>query len=297
MAPPAPPSLARGVVLMTAADSAAALQASATAPSSLQLQRSSGVVTIHAGQTAVVRVVSVSTSRCETVGVSGVITQALFSAVGSCGGVGLTAIIGPASTDGSLLFALTTSSASQELVEGAFPNYTVRLDDGLYDFDFDDVVLSVTINAACPSDLIGDPLLESAAVRTGLSDALAASHPELPPGSRTEVAGLTWRRADGTYFTSLVPTAPGNTECHLDADFAAGVQNPPEPGAQPAAKFHTHPPSRESPRTGAWARREYATRSSLVTGVWFHKPHPIVTVAVVTLTGTAGPQTAFRCTS
>ncbi len=131
MAPPAPPSLARGVVLMTAADSAAALQASATAPSSLQLQQSSGVVTIHAGETAVVRVVSVSTSRCETVGVSGVITQALFSAVGSCGGVGLTAIIGPASTDGSLLFALTTSSASQELVEGAFPNYTVRLDDGL----------------------------------------------------------------------------------------------------------------------------------------------------------------------
>ncbi len=247
---PTPPSLGRRGALVTAQDSADALEAHSGAGIGIQSHQSSGVVAIHAGDMAVVTVVSASTARCESVGVFGVISQTLFSGVGSCGGVGRSTMIGPAPTDGSLFFALTSSSRSQALVDGQFPDYTVRLDDGLFDADFDDVILSVKIRTPCPPGSSGDAVLDALEASVGLVDALSTSRPDLPPGSRREVGGLVWQRADGTFFTSIVPPGPGTTECRFDGNFAEAGRRPPEPGAVAVAKFHTHPHLHDDPVYG-----------------------------------------------
>lgn len=118
----------------------------------VQAQESSVTITISEGADAVVTVTSASTARCETVGVSGAINDSdIFPlGIGGCGGgesdnVGQVVTIGPAAADGILDFSISSSSASQSIVSGEFPSYTVAMDDGLFDFDFDDVVLSVEV--------------------------------------------------------------------------------------------------------------------------------------------------------
>lgn len=101
---------------------------------------------IGAGQSAVITVRSVETSRCESVAVRGVITQVLFENVGACGGIGRTITIGPAAAAGFLHFYFSTSnSSSDSTLEDRAPDYTVGIDDGIYDQDFDDVILSVAL--------------------------------------------------------------------------------------------------------------------------------------------------------
>ncbi len=130
-------------------------------------------------------------------------------------------------------------------VPGGDPNpapvcYDLRALAG-YGYDFQE-------QPPCPAT--GDSLLDSPDVRAGLLDALKASHPDLPPGSRVEVGGLIWRRPDGTFFTSVVPPGPTTTECHFDGNYAEGVLHPPEPGAQAVGKFHTHPSQAKDPVYG-----------------------------------------------
>lgn len=146
-------------VLQSAEDSAAALRAwqvrqsqSGASTSLAQVQALAGV-SVSAGDAVVVTVTSANTGRCEQVDVQGAISQGLFAQVGTCNGVpynygvGQTVTIGPATVDGVLTFGLPLAGGGASLVSGAYPAYTVALDDAMYDFDYNDVVLKVEIQS------------------------------------------------------------------------------------------------------------------------------------------------------
>lgn len=154
---PLAPSPARAPRLMTSADSAAYLASGAAGSSPTLSAEAAVAIMIHAGESATVTVTSASTSRCETIGVSGAIQDGdIFPlGIGGCGGtesdnVGQVVTIGPAAADGTLSFSISSSPSSVARVGGSFPDYTVNLDDGLFDFDFDDVVLAVHVQASGP---------------------------------------------------------------------------------------------------------------------------------------------------
>ena len=112
-------------------------------------------IPVYEGDSVTVRVSGVSTARCEAVAVRGGITRTLFSAVGRCGspqsGLGQSVTLGPVSADGELTFYLTTvPSGGLARIAGNGPEYEVEIDDGLYDADYNDVVLAVTVHGAPP---------------------------------------------------------------------------------------------------------------------------------------------------
>jgi len=190
---------ASGQVSQAAKDSALAQAGPETR---LATPLSSAVVEIHEGDRAVVTVASASTSRGEQVAVQGVITQLLFSCVGGCGtsesdNVGISTTIGPAPADGTLEFILPLAAGGTGLarVSGAYPSYTVEMDDGLVDRDFNDVVLSVEITPAKDDcDLfqgpVSDPLLQNNDIQKALFELFQDSHPDAPNvHDRVEMAG------------------------------------------------------------------------------------------------------------
>lgn len=147
---------------MTPEDSTAFLAEGGGPTISPQSHETPGSIAIHEGESAIVTVTGAASARCETVGVSGVISNGnIFPlGIGGCSGpgiendgIGQVVTIGPAGADGSLAFSISSSPASQAIVGGMFPSYTVNLDDGLFDGDFNDVVLSVEIQASGPPTL------------------------------------------------------------------------------------------------------------------------------------------------
>jgi hypothetical protein len=118
-------------------------------------------IPVYEGDSVTVRVSGVSTARCEAVAVRGGLTRTLFSAVGRCGspqmGLGQSVTIGPVPADGELTFYLSTvPSGGLARITGSEPEYEVEMDDGLYDADFNDVVLAVTVHGA-PPELVCAP--------------------------------------------------------------------------------------------------------------------------------------------
>ena len=109
----------------------------------------------------------------------------------------------------------------------------------------------------CPPS--GDEVgaMDSQEVIDDLLDALAESNPDGPPGTRQEQAGIIWQRPNGSLFAAPVPTISA-TECTIEVDFAAGADQPPEPGAVGVAKYHTHPHSKREEVFGC--RDEKGTR-------------------------------------
>lgn len=202
-------------------------------------------VPIRAGEEAVVTVIGAETSRAEEVAVRGAIEADLFPCVGGCGtsdsdNVGATATVGPASSDGNLEFILPLGLVGTGVVrvEGSRPSFTVRMDDGIIDFDFDDVVLSVELREAedrCDffAGSVDDPLLEDDAVQRALFQLFEASVPE--EGGRFEMGGYIVERDDGLAF---VPASSNEDPRVCSSDFRSA--DLPE-GATLRAHVHTHP--------------------------------------------------------
>lgn len=89
-------------------------------------------------------------------------------------------------------------------------------------------------DCAKAGDPYPDPIVESAEVRKGMVDALNASGRE-PFGH--EVAGVIYRRPDGSYFTATLPDPTATTCTHAPTPYPA----PAHPDGIPVAVFHTHP--------------------------------------------------------
>ena len=152
-------------------------------------------IPIAAGQSAVITVRSVETSRCEAVAVSGVITQVLFENVGICGGIGRRVTIGPAATNGFLHFYFSTSSTSSDsTLEDRTPDYTVGIDDGIYDQDFDDVILSIALGMITGVDCgaVERGQTVTCQITTSVDTVLG-----------WQFAGVPWLQPDTFYVTSL----------------------------------------------------------------------------------------------
>lgn len=110
------------------------------------------VAPLRAGDRAVVTVTGVGTTRCERVAAAGAIAAVAFDSVGTCGGsesfgLGAQAALGPAPADGTLrlYLPLALGGAGLARVSGTYPDFRVAMDDGLFDGDFDDVVVSVRV--------------------------------------------------------------------------------------------------------------------------------------------------------
>lgn len=139
--------------LMTAEDSASYF-ASRPAPSGTATTSSVTSIPLKSGDSIVVSITSYECSgNPETVNVYGVISGIV--AAGSCDG-GLTGIqvtLGPASADGTIYFTATHQAFGEGpagQVSGTPPTYTVGLDDGAGDLDYNDVILSVHIVSSEP---------------------------------------------------------------------------------------------------------------------------------------------------
>jgi hypothetical protein len=239
------------VVLLTAADSAyfRANRFEALLPTSGPPQGSVNHLSISAGETITVTITS---AECSGVGdvmevqgpVSGVIST------DACQGTGASITLGPSSTDGALSFVLTDQrfGSGPFAVTGAYPDYTVYVEDGFGDGDYNDNILSVHFTPPnCPpsGDTLGIPggtahPLDDPAVRHGLKDALLNSNPNAAPGTgvKKEHGGVIWQRADGSMLTQDIPD-PNATECMWK--LPPGTLTPPEPNLVAIAKFHTHP--------------------------------------------------------
>ncbi len=215
-----------------------------------------GEVPVLNGAVVVVTVASASSGRCESVAVTGAFTQALFPEIGTCRyhllsyGVGQSVTLGPYTGTGIgiLRFTLPLVEGGRGLsyVTGEFPHFTVHMDDGMADRDYDDVVLSVRI---VPSDcnLLADPgavtdsLLMDPAVQQGMKDLWRDSNPLAPLDERREQGGYIARET-ATGELSVVPYAsnlsPAACTATLDgAEMQAIAAN----GKMVVGYFHTHP--------------------------------------------------------
>jgi hypothetical protein len=126
-------------------------------------------------------------------------------------------------------------------VSGFFPNFTVGMNDGYGDTDYNDVVISVQVVFHCPPTT--DSILDIDSVRLGFTDAMIRSNPNATPGTgqKREHGGLIWKAPDGHYYTQLV-FDPNATECTYNTSvLVAAAANPPIPSSQMMAMFHTHP--------------------------------------------------------
>lgn len=228
---------------MTPADSASYLLDS---PENRTASTAAAVTSISllAGDSLLISVVSTDCSgNPETVTVYGVISSIVASS--SCATLPGTVVkVGPATTNGTVSFKATHQSYGEGpsgQVSGFFPDFTVGMNDGYGDTDYNDVVISVHVIFHCPPT--SDPILNTDSVRLGLSDALIRSNPNAQPGSglKREYGGIIWRAPDGHIYTQLV-FDPNSTECTYDPQVlqqAAG--SPPIDSSEALATFHTHP--------------------------------------------------------
>jgi len=198
---------------------------------------SGGGIPIDSGDVVTVTIVS---AECSGVGdvlevhgpVSGVVST------DACFDVGASQTFGPSPSSGELTFTLTDQryGSGTFRVSGSYPHYTVEMEDGYGDGDFNDNILSVVFEAdSCPPT--GDPVLDDPGVRAGMSQLLEQSNPEASnQGDRVEKAGLIYRRPDGSvYLQPFVTQSPDN------CTFEWGVIQPVVDGDVLIARFHTHP--------------------------------------------------------
>ena len=205
--------------------------------STLVQASAAGGIPIDSGEIVTVTIVS---AECSGVGdvlevhgpVSGVVST------DACVEVGASRTFGPSPSDGELTFTLTDQrfGSGPFRVSGSFPNYTVEMEDGFGDGDFNDNVLSVVFEEPpCPPT--GDPVLDDPGVRSGMSDLFSQSNPDAPnQGDRIEKTGLIYRRPDGSvYLQPFVPQSPDN------CGFEWGIIEPVVGADALTGRFHTHP--------------------------------------------------------
>jgi hypothetical protein len=174
--------------------------------------------------------------------------------------------LGPSPSDGILDFVLTDPRYGRGpyAVTGTYPDYTVYVEDGFGDLDYNDNILSCHFTPAnCPPS--GDQVLDDPAARHQFRGGLNASNPNASPGSgqKKEHGGIVWKRPDNTYLFEDIPD-PGATECHYT--LPGGNHPPPESGMIPAGGWHTHPHTNNQKMYGC----DPATMWSQVPGD--HKP-------------------------
>jgi|GEM_PF-4289770 len=179
--------------LRTPADSAAALRRNLALWNSGargSLSAAAAGIPVQAGQRLVITVTGAESSRCEDVSVTGAINELVLHEVGGCYGnpnygIGKTATTSAAAADGTVDVIMSTGAGGTGLsqISGSYPDYTVALDDGLYDADYNDVVLSVHVEG-------GSKLkVECTAVTRGESTTCTAS---APGGTAFTVTGWTF---------------------------------------------------------------------------------------------------------
>ena len=201
-------------------------------------------ISLLAGDSLLVTVVSTDCSGDpETVRAYGVISGTLASS--SCATLPGTVVkVGPATTNGTVSFRATHQSFGEGpsgQVSGFFPNFTVGMNDGYGDTDYNDVVISVQVIFHCPPTT--DSVLNTDSVRLGLSDALIRSNPNATPGTglKREHGGIIWRAPDGHIYTQLV-FDPNSTECTYDPKvLIPAALSPPIDSSEALATFHAHP--------------------------------------------------------
>lgn len=144
-------------------------------------------IPVRAGSKVTLKVTYVDTGRCETVTISGPVSGTI-SGLGNCSGsgtsdgVGQTMTLGPADSDGTVTFKLTTGTSA---ISGSHPNYTVYLGDDVGD-DMDDVVLSVTIEEEC-THFGDDPVANDESVQEGFKELWEDSNADDNLAKRNEV--------------------------------------------------------------------------------------------------------------
>ena len=168
--------------------------------------------------------VSVQSTDCsgnpETVSVSGVITGVIS---GSCVTLpGTTVKLGPATANGTVSFRATHHFYGQGRageVSGSFPAYTVGMNDGYGDTDYNDVVVSVNVIFHCPQS--NDPIINHPDFKSRYDSLMRASKVDSAVSSRREW-GMTivldpnapsgirinWPQVQGTQCKVSIPSDP-----------------------------------------------------------------------------------------
>jgi hypothetical protein len=211
--PTAPtPVVGKARRLQTAADSVAFQKSEAYGGSSTL--SSAAVVTALQLQMGDYLLVTVSSTDCsgdpEQVTVGGVISGTVFSA--SCVTLpGMQKVIGPATAYGTVYFVASHpyyGGGPRGSVTGTEPDYSVGLNDGYGDTDYNDVVLSVSLTSPPASGACEAPPLHITPVVTDPFKAVDAFHPNphmgrdyrAPTGTPvySVEAGVVKHRARGT---------------------------------------------------------------------------------------------------
>lgn len=114
------------------------------------IQSHEGGVTIHAGESVVLTIIS---AECASVGSVLTVSGALSGTISTnaCQGVGATLTLGAAAADGILEFVHNDPrfGPGSFQVAGAYPTFIVFMEDGFGDLDFNDSVIRVEILTAC----------------------------------------------------------------------------------------------------------------------------------------------------
>lgn len=138
--------------LRTASDSAAFL---AQRSEGVSPQSHSGGVTIHAGESAVMTITS---AECASIGSVLTVSGALSGTISNdaCRDVGATLTLGPAGADGFLFFEHNDPRFGPGSFQftGTHPSFTVFMEDGFGDGDFNDSVISVELLTACQHNVL-----------------------------------------------------------------------------------------------------------------------------------------------
>lgn len=223
-----------------------------------------GAVQIFEGDRAVVTVAGASTARGEQVAVRGVIDALLFPCVGGCGtsesdNVGATTTIGPAPEDGTLQFVLPLAAGGtgESRVLGSYPSYTIRMDDGIFDSDFNDVILTVDIQPAedeCDffDESVSDPLLQNDEIQKALHDLFEQSNPDAADvRDQVEMAGYIVER-DGQL--EFIPASSNQDPQMCRSEFKPG-DIPEDVTLEGFVHTHPHTPGDPVPSDGSCAGR------------------------------------------
>ena len=192
-------------------------------------------IPVNVGDVVTVTIVSANCSGQGSItAVSGVLSGVVST--NACHDQGASITLGPSPGAGSLTFSITDPrfGSGSFQVSGSFPNYTVGLDDGYGDGDFNDNVLSVVIARRC---VTGNPILDDPAVRQDILNALTQSGVGGPAQSRREIGGYVYQQPDGSYRARPRSTPDPNATPCSTAPGGPEVQ----PGETLAGVWHTHP--------------------------------------------------------
>lgn len=167
--------------LLTAADSAAFRASGAYGADAFSSTTVVTTLQLYPGDWLLVTVTSTECSgNPETVNVGGVISGVVLA--GSCPELpGTQKVIGPATAYGTVYFTATHQvygTGPRGQVTGAEPDYSVGLNDGYGDTDFNDVILSVSLTPPPANGSCGSPVLGGSPPITTVFGAIDASHPK-----------------------------------------------------------------------------------------------------------------------